>query len=56
MLAAASQDDCPLKCSCKRNSQRDGPDWVKIRCGDKDKINSLEELDLFNIANEIVQL
>lgn len=56
VLVAGSQDDCPLKCVCKRSAQREGPDWVKIRCGDKEKINNLEELDLFNIATEIVQL
>lgn len=56
VLAAESQEDCPSKCICKRNTQRDGPDWVKLRCGDKEKIHSLEELDILNIASEIVQL
>lgn len=56
MLVCTSQDDCPVKCVCKRNTQRDAPDWVKVRCGDDEKIKTLEELDLLNIANEIVQL
>lgn len=56
VLVCTSQDDCPVKCSCKRNTQRDAPDWVKLRCGDSEKVKSLEELDLTNIASEIVQL
>lgn len=56
VLVCTSQDDCPMKCSCKRNTQRDGLDWVKIRCGDEEKVKSVEELDLLSITNEIVQL
>lgn len=58
VLVCTGQDDCPMKCVCKRNnnSQRDAPDWVKVRCGDDEKIKSLDELDLVNIASEIVQL
>lgn len=45
-----------MKCICKQNTQRDGPHWLKIRCGDEEKIRLLEELDLSSIANEILQL
>lgn len=56
VLVSTGQDDCPVKCSCKRSAQRDSSDWVKVRCGEDEKVEDLEELDLTNIANEIVQL
>lgn len=56
VLVCTTQDDCPVKCSCKRNTQRDAPEWVKVRCSDEVKIKSLDEVDLAGIASEIVQL
>lgn len=56
VLVCTSQDDCPMKCSCKQNTQRDGPLWLKVRCGEEEKVKSLEELDLSIIADAIVQL
>lgn len=56
VLNVLSAEECPKKCTCKRSLQGNGPDWVKIRCGDAEKIDNLEELDLLNIANEVVQL
>ncbi|KAF5295990.1 hypothetical protein FQA39_LY12762 [Lamprigera yunnana] len=56
VYVAKCTDECPKNCVCKHGPHRDGPDWIKIRCGDTVPVNYLEELDLLNIANEIVQL
>ncbi|KAF2882773.1 hypothetical protein ILUMI_23397 [Ignelater luminosus] len=56
LVVSKSIDECPKNCVCKHSSQRDGPDWIKVRCGDIVPVNSLDELDLLNIASEIVQL
>lgn len=56
VLVCTTQDDCPVKCTCKRNIQRDAPNWIKVRCGDVEKIKSLQELDFMKIASEILQL
>lgn len=55
-VTTTKTDECPNKCTCKRNLQRDGTEWIKLICGEKEKIDYLDELDLLNIANEIVQL
>nr|XP_022899859.1 adhesion G protein-coupled receptor A3-like [Onthophagus taurus] len=49
-------NECPAKCSCKRTNQADTAEWVKVRCGDFKRIQTLEELDFNNIASEIVHL
>ncbi|XP_065170512.1 LOW QUALITY PROTEIN: adhesion G protein-coupled receptor A3 [Atheta coriaria] len=56
-FAAIISDQCPSKCVCKRSTaQRDGGDWVKVRCGDVDKLTVIDDNEFLNIANEIVQL
>ncbi|CAH0552940.1 unnamed protein product [Brassicogethes aeneus] len=50
----ADEYECPNKCNCKRNVQKDG--GIKIKCGETEKITDVEELEFLNIANEIVQL
>jgi hypothetical protein len=53
IVVGANDSLCPNKCVCRRMNQRDE---IKLRCGEADKkINHLEEIDLLNIANEIVQ-
>lgn len=47
---------CPAKCSCKRSTQKEGLNYIKMKCGDKEKVSHLDELELLNIAAEIVQL
>ncbi|KAB0802967.1 hypothetical protein PPYR_05153 [Photinus pyralis] len=49
-------EECPKNCVCKHSTHREGPDWIKVRCGDTVPVSYLEELDLLNIASEIVQL
>lgn len=45
---------CPIKCSCRHSSQRE--DWIKVNCGDLEKIRNFDELDFSNITNLIGQL
>ncbi|KYB24876.1 adhesion G protein-coupled receptor A3 [Tribolium castaneum] len=53
IVVGANDTLCPTKCVCKRVNQRDE---LKLRCGEPDnKILSFEEIDLLNIANDIVQ-
>ncbi|XP_060525935.1 adhesion G protein-coupled receptor A3 isoform X2 [Cylas formicarius] len=47
---------CPANCTCKVNSQRDGANYLKMVCGETNKITSLEQLELLNLANELSQL
>lgn len=58
-LVARSDEDCPSKCVCK-SSTKDSANWIKpmmkVRCGDTEKIQSLDEINLLIIANETVQL
>nr|CAI5862901.1 unnamed protein product [Callosobruchus analis] len=49
-----SIEECPSKCFCKRGTLKDG--YLKITCGEEEKISTLEELDLLNVANELGQL
>lgn len=49
-------DICPNKCICKQSIQRNGREWMKIKCGEMDKVNNFEELDLLNVANDLIQL
>ncbi|KAL3270701.1 hypothetical protein HHI36_021229 [Cryptolaemus montrouzieri] len=37
------------------NAQKGLADFLKIKCGDTEKITELEELDLLNIASEMIQ-
>lgn len=51
------EDFCPKKCDCKKNNAQKGfSDFLKLKCGDTEKISELDEIDLLNIANEIIQL
>ncbi|CAH1961224.1 unnamed protein product [Acanthoscelides obtectus] len=49
-----SIDECPTKCFCKRGTQKDG--YLKVSCGEEEKISTLEEIDLLNVADELGQL
>ncbi|XP_019760183.2 adhesion G protein-coupled receptor A3 isoform X2 [Dendroctonus ponderosae] len=51
-----AQESCSSKCVCKANIQKDSGNFVKITCGETEKITHLDELELLNIANELVQL
>lgn len=52
----ASEEQCPLKCSCKSGtSEKDGV-LLKMTCGEKNKVLHLDELELLNFAHELVQL
>ncbi|XP_018330847.1 adhesion G protein-coupled receptor A3-like [Agrilus planipennis] len=51
-----SVNTCPEKCLCREVPQKDKLVWTKLRCGDTEKIKHLDELDLLNIANEILYL
>ena len=54
IIVSANEGLCPSKCVCRRINQRDE---IKLRCGEgNSKINSLEEIDILNIANDVVQL
>ncbi|KRT81844.1 hypothetical protein AMK59_5731 [Oryctes borbonicus] len=55
MLLIEAQE-CSKKCVCKKSNQGNGPDWFKVRCGDKEKVNNLDEVNLSNFYNEVVQL
>lgn len=52
---SSKAQECPRKCICKKSNQGNGPDW-KVRCGDRDKISSLEEVNLTSFHDEVVQL
>ncbi|KAL3277199.1 hypothetical protein HHI36_012550 [Cryptolaemus montrouzieri] len=55
-IILGNDEFCPYKCECKRsNAQKGLADFLKIKCGDTEKITELEELDLLNIASEIIQ-
>lgn len=55
-LVVIGADECPVKCICKRSNQAGGPNWLKVRCGDKEKVSNLDEVNLNNFYNEVVQL
>ncbi|CAG9766682.1 unnamed protein product [Ceutorhynchus assimilis] len=50
------ENECSSKCSCKSNPQRDGGNFIKMTCGETEKITSLDELELLNFASDLVQL
>lgn len=52
----ADEEECPFKCICKRSTQKDGANYLKMKCGDIEKVLHLDELELLNIASELVQL
>ncbi|XP_030755587.1 adhesion G protein-coupled receptor A3 isoform X2 [Sitophilus oryzae] len=59
LFCGSSAEDSPLcssKCTCKPNSQRDGANYLKMTCGETEKISHLDELELLNIASELFQL
>lgn len=52
----AQESLCANKCTCKSNSQRDGGDYLKMVCGEVEKVDHMDELELLNVANNLVQL
>ncbi|XP_076258665.1 remoulade isoform X2 [Rhynchophorus ferrugineus] len=52
----ADESLCSNKCTCKPNSQRDGANYMKMTCGETEKISHLDELELLNLASELFQL
>lgn len=52
----AQEPLCANKCICKSNSQRDGGDYLKMVCGEVEKVDHMDELELLNVANNLVQL
>ncbi|RZC32512.1 LRR 8 and/or HRM domain containing protein, partial [Asbolus verrucosus] len=52
----ANGDSCPGRCICRRINQRDESTYIKLKCGGEtdNKINNLEEIDLLNIASDVV--
>lgn len=56
IIAFVNGEICPNKCICKLSVQRDGREWIKLKCGETIKIDNFEEIDLLNIANDVVQL
>lgn len=52
----ADENLCSNKCTCKPNSQRDGANYMKMTCGETEKISHLDELELLNLASELFQL
>lgn len=56
MSTNASEEQCPLKCSCKRTAtEKEGP-LLKMTCGEKNKVIHLDELELLTFSHEVVQL
>lgn len=56
MSINASEDQCPLKCSCKRTATEKEDQLLKMTCGEKNKIIHLDELELLTFSHELVQL
>lgn len=56
MIINASEEQCPLKCSCKRSTSEKEGFLLKMTCGEKHKIIHLDELELLTFSNELVQL
>ncbi|KAK9873432.1 hypothetical protein WA026_022664 [Henosepilachna vigintioctopunctata] len=55
-LVLANEEFCPQNCECKRSVAQKGPaDFLKLKCGDTEKITELDEIGLSNIASEIIQ-
>lgn len=51
------EESCPHKCTCRRTNPRDDSYYLKLKCGGgSSKIHSLDEVDLLNIASDIVHL
>ncbi|CAG9815828.1 unnamed protein product [Phaedon cochleariae] len=52
----STEEKCPMKCSCKRNNQND--EYLRMACGGREegKIFHLDELELLDLASELVQL
>lgn len=55
LTAFANEEKCPAKCSCKRSGQKDGS-LLKMVCGEREKILDLDELELLDMAAELIQL
>lgn len=54
IIVGANDTFCPNKCICKGINQRDE---LKLRCGESNKkIVHFEEIDLLNIASDVVHL
>lgn len=52
----ASEEQCPLKCSCKKTSAEKEGVLLKMTCGEKNKVIHLDELELLTFSHELVQL
>ncbi|CAG9860489.1 unnamed protein product [Phyllotreta striolata] len=48
------EEKCPTKCSCKATDPQGG--FFKMSCVQTEKIRHLDELNLLNLANELIQL
>ncbi|KAL1516510.1 hypothetical protein ABEB36_000419 [Hypothenemus hampei] len=46
---------CPHNCICKLNARNEG-NYLKMTCGEPEKVSHLDELELLNIATYLVQL
>ncbi|CAG9835553.1 unnamed protein product [Diabrotica balteata] len=47
------EEKCPAKCICKKNLPNEG---LKMSCGEGEKVFHLDELELLNLASEVIQL
>lgn len=56
MSINASEEQCPLKCSCKRTTSEKEGAILKMTCGETNKIIHIDELELLTFSHELVQL
>lgn len=56
MIINASEEPCPLKCSCKRTSTEKEGVLLKMTCGETNKVIHIDELELISFSNELLQL
>lgn len=54
ICVCAVSAQCPSKCSCKGNVFQ--KDLLKMRCGDGEKVENIEELNLATVAYQLFQL
>lgn len=52
--AFGGEEKCPTKCICKKSDPNEG--FLKMTCGETVKVYHLDELDLLNLASELIQL
>lgn len=56
MSIKASEEQCPLKCSCKRTTTEKEGLLLKMTCGEKNRVIHLDELELLTFSHELLQL